>query len=140
MTLFLLSRREWLAVLLATFPVLTGCQTTATPEPIVKKAEEVTAIRVHSLPPGSFVELNGEFLGATPLVIRVPSYEGNWKGGLYEVHRLRASIPRGQGFDEKRWKSGSPVPRRVVFRVPGAESWYHANSPRPPKVPGVSIQ
>jgi hypothetical protein len=119
---------------------LMGCQSASKPEPIVKKAQEVTAVRIHSLPPGCFVELNGEFLGATPIVIRVPSYEGKWTGGLYGVNRLRASIPRGTGFEEKRWNSGAQVPRRVVFRIPGAENWYHANSPRPPKQPSISLQ
>jgi len=109
------------------------------PEPdkdtIVRKAEEVTAIEVHSLPPGCFIELDEEFLGATPLTIHVPSYEGRWRGGTYETHRLRASIPRSTGCEEKVWRGGSPVPRRVVFRIPGAENWYHANCPQRPQYP-----
>lgn len=107
--------------------------TTPEPEPVARKAEEVTAIRVHSLPPGCFVELNNEFLGVTPLTIRVPSYEGSWRGRFGGWHTLRASIPRGSGFDERSWRTGDPVPKQVVLRVPSAETWFHANSPHPPK-------
>ena len=121
--------------------LLAGC-TTPQPEeePVVRRAEEVTAVVVHSLPPGCFVELNGEFLGATPLTIRVPSYQGDWQGAGWKMHVLRASIPRGQGHEQKLWFGGDPIPKRVVFRIPGAETWYHANSPRPPKKPTVTVQ
>jgi hypothetical protein len=102
---------------------------------IVRKAKEVSAIHVHSLPPGCFVELNNEFLGVTPLTIRVPSYEGNWTGGFGKYHIMRVSIPRARGYDQKLWRTGDPVPKRVVFRIPGAERWYHANSPKPPEPP-----
>jgi hypothetical protein len=110
------------------------------PEPIVRKAEEVTAVRIHSLPPGCFVELNNEFMGVTPLTIRVPSHRGTWDGRPYGWHTLRVSIPRGRGHDQRTWRTGDPVPRRVVLRVPGAETWYHANSPKPPATPtGVNL-
>ena len=118
---------------LAAIALCCSACTTPEPEPVVRKAEEVTAIRVHSLPPGCFVELNNEFLGVTPLTIRVPSYEGSWRGRFGGWHTLRASIPRGSGFDERSWRTGDPVPKQVVLRVPGAETWYHANSPHPPK-------
>lgn len=114
--------------------LVAGC-TTPQPreEPVVRKAQEVSAIAVHSLPPGCFVELNDEFLGATPLTIRVPSYEGDWSGDWMGLHVLRASIPKGNGYEQKVWRTGDPVPKRVVFRIPGAENWYHANSQKPPK-------
>jgi hypothetical protein len=115
----------------------------ANPEPdedsIVRKAQEVSAIHVHSLPPGCFVELNNEFMGVTPLTIHVPSYEGNWRGGFGKYHILRASIPRARGQDQMIWRTGDPVPKRVVFRIPGAENWYHANSPKPPPPTGVTL-
>jgi hypothetical protein len=131
-------RISWIGLAVA---VLTGCQTPEPePEVPVRKAQEVTAIQVHSLPPGCFIELNNEFLGATPLTIRVPSYEGNWTGATYKMHRLRASMPRGQGWEEKRWFGDDPIPERVVFRIPGVETWYHANSPSPPKKPTVTVQ
>ena len=114
--------------------MLAACTTTIPEEePVVRRAQEVTAVQVHSLPPGCFVELDGEFLGATPLTIRVPSYEGDWQGAGWKMHVLRASIPRGQGCEQKIWFGGDPIPRCVVFRIPGAETWYHANSRQPPK-------
>ncbi len=119
---------------------LTAC---TNPEPdkdaIVCRAKEVSAIHVHSLPPGCFVELNNEFMGVTPLTIRVPSYKGNWSGDFGKYHILRVSIPRARGHEQKFWRTGDPVPKRVVFRIPGAENWYHANSPRPPKKPSVTL-
>jgi hypothetical protein len=135
------SAARWCFLLLTTSISLTGC-TTLEPdnEPIVRKAKEVSKIHVHSLPPGCFVELNGEFMGVTPLTIRVPSYEGGWSGDFGQYHILRASIPRARGHDQKFWRTGDPVPKRVVFRIPGAERWYHANSPKPPQPPsGVSL-
>lgn len=129
------------ALLLALPVALASC---TSPEPprdaMVRKAEEVSAIRVHSLPPGCFVELNNEFMGATPITIHVPSSSGRWKGTMYDVHRLRVSMPRGGGFEEKRWNGWDDVPKRVVFRIPGAEHWYHANSPKRPEKPMVQVR
>jgi hypothetical protein len=120
---------------------LTACQTPEPePEAPVRKAQEVTAVQVHSLPPGCFVELNNEFLGVTPLTIRVPSYEGKWTGGMYKMHRLRASMPRSNGWEEKRWFGSDPIPKQVVFRIEGAEHYYHANSPKPPEKPTVTVR
>ena len=110
------------------------------PEPEVREAQEVTAVQVHSLPPGCFVELNDEFMGVTPLTIRVPSYKGDWSGSFAQTHVLRASIPKGSGYEQKVWMTGDAVPRRVVFRIPGAETWYHANSPKRPEKPTVQVQ
>lgn len=110
------------------------------PEPEVREAQEVTAIEVHSLPPGCFVELNDEFLGVTPVTIRVPSSSGKWTGNWGQLNVLRASIPRGPGHDQKWWANGDVVPRRVVFRIPGAETWYHANSPQRPVKPTVQVR
>lgn len=131
----MVSSRDMLRRLTLLLPVLlSACSSLQTEEePVVRRAQEVTAVQVHSLPPGCFVELDGEFLGATPLTIRVPSYEGDWQGAGWKMHVLRASIPRGQGYEQKIWFGGDPIPKRVVFRIPGAETWYHANSRQPPK-------
>lgn len=101
--------------------MLSACTTTKPEEePVVRRAQEVTAVQVHSLPPGCFVELNGEFLGATPLTIRVPSYEGDWQGTGWKMHVLRASIPQGQGYEQKIWFGGDErheVKRQPRFRT-----------------------
>jgi len=132
-------RRAATALLLVA--ALTACTTPEPePEPEVRTAQEVTAVHVHSLPPGCFIELNDEFLGVTPLTIRVPSYKGDWSGSFGQLHVLRASIPRGPGHEQKVWMTGDQVPRLVVFRIPGAETWYHANSPQPPKKPTVWVR
>lgn len=115
---------------------LVAC-TTPQPEPVARKAQEVTAIRVHSLPPGCFVELNNEFLGVTPVTIRVPSSGGKWTGSMGKLHRLRVSMPRGGGYEEKRWFGYDLIPQRAVFRIPGAETWHHANSPKPRSKPAL---
>lgn len=53
------------------FPLTLLLAACTNPEPdkdaIVRKAQEVSAIHVHSLPPGCFVELNNEFMGVTPV-------------------------------------------------------------------------
>lgn len=129
-----------LLMLLAAAAV-TACTTTEPDEEaVVKRAQEVTPIHVHSLPPGCFVELNNEFMGVTPITIRVPSYEGKWTGTMYELNRLRVSMPRGGGFEEKSWFGYDRIPARVVFRIPGAEHYYHANSPKRPEKPTVQVQ
>jgi hypothetical protein len=110
------------------------------PEPEVREAQEVTPIHIHSLPPGCFVELNNEFMGVTPVTIRVPSNEGKWTGTMGKLHRLRVSMPRGGGYEEKRWFGYDPIPQRAVFRIPGAETWYHANSPQRPVKPTVQVR
>ncbi len=95
---------------------LTGCQTPEPePEAPVRKAQEVTAVHVHSLPPGCFIELNNEFLGVTPMTIRVPSYEGKWRGSMYELNRLRVSMPRGGGLEEKNWFGYDRISISIVF-------------------------
>jgi hypothetical protein len=126
------------------FPLALLIAACTNPEPdkdaVVRRAKEVSAIHVHSLPPGCFVELNNEFMGVTPVTIRVPSYEGDWSGDFGQYHIMRVSIPRARGHDQKFWQTGDPVPKRVVFRIPGAERWYHANSPKPPAPPtGVNL-
>jgi hypothetical protein len=120
---------------------LAGCTTTEPDEEaVVKKAQEVTPIHIHSLPPGCFVELNNEFMGVTPVTIRVPSSEGKWTGSMYQLNRLRVSMPRGGGYEEKRWYGYDPIPQRVVFRIRGAEHYYHANRPKRPEKPTVQVQ
>ena len=61
-------------------------------------------------------------------------------GTMGKLHRLRVSMPRGGGYEEKRWFGYDPIPQRAVFRIPGAETWYHANSPQRPVKPTVQVR
>lgn len=112
--------------------VSTGCATNPIPESY-EPAERIATINVHSLPPGCMVELNDEFMGVTPLQIKVPATDdGEWKGA-YKNYVLRASIPLSNGYEQKIWQSGDKVPSRVVFRIPGAMTWYSATQQKPPE-------
>lgn len=117
--------------------LLASCKTV--PEPEVRDAERVATIHIHSLPPGCMIELNGEFLGVTPLEFKtLASESGNWPG-WQKVFVLRASIPLGQGYEQKVWHSGERIPTRIIFRIPGAERWYSATQAQPP-VSGIKIR
>ena len=119
--------RVWLAACLV---LICSCQTK--PEPEVREAERVATIYMHSLPTGCMVELNGEFIGVTPLEFKTPATDdGDWPG-WHKLYTLRASIPLGQGYEQKAWYSGDRIPSRVVFRIPGAERWYSATQTQPP--------
>ena len=118
------------AIALASLCLLCACQTR--PEPEVREGERIATIYMHSLPAGCMVELNGEFIGVTPLEFKTPATDdGEWPG-WHKVYNLRASIPLGQGYEQKSWFSGERIPTRVVFRIPGAERWYSATQAQPP--------
>ena len=92
--------------------VLCACETfTPPPEPAVR-----------SIPTGCVVELNDEYLGTTPLEVVVDATEsGNWASqGIGSVFVLKCSMPDGDGWEQKVWYPGNPVPKRVLFRIPGA--------------------
>lgn len=102
--------------------VLSGCVTA--PEPEVRMADPVKTIDIRSWPPGLVVELNGEYVGTTPLelVVNTTKY-GVWTaeyGGGYSAIVLRASTPDATGWEQKVWYPGDRVPSRILFRIPGA--------------------
>ena len=102
---------------------LCGCETlTPPPEPAVRKAQPIVKIDVRSIPTGCVVELNGEYLGVTPLEVVVDATEsGNWASqGIGSVFVVKCSMPDGDGWEQKVWYPGHPVPKRVLFRIPGA--------------------
>jgi hypothetical protein len=113
--------------------LLAGCATTPQPDP--PKAKEVATIHVHSLPPGCFVELNGDFIGATPCAVTVDSSSGNWPGWGYETYELTVWLPKqSTAYWRRMFFGGQKIPKRVVARIQGAESWYHSMSPQQPRV------
>jgi starvation-inducible outer membrane lipoprotein len=105
------------------FAVLLSACVTA-PDPEVRVAEPVRTIDIRSWPPGLVLELNGEYLGTTPLELVVNATKsGNWTteySGVYKPVVLRASTRDSSGWEQKIWWPGERIPSRVLFRIPGA--------------------
>jgi len=73
--------------------------------------ETTTVLEVVSIPPRCVVEMNGEYLGGTPVKIDIsPSTR----------HRITVSTPNNRAVETKEWRGGEVVPRRVLFRPPYA--------------------
>ena len=110
--------------LLAAAVLLTGCETmtiTQKPEMPVRRAQSIAKIDVRSIPTRCIVELNDEYLGLTPLEVVVDATEsGNWASqGIGSVFVMRCSSFDGEAYEQKVWYPGNPVPKRVLFRIPG---------------------
>jgi hypothetical protein len=87
----------------------------------VVSADTTTTMEVVSLPARCVVEMNGEYLGATPVKIDIPSTsDGRWRGGPSTEHRITVSTPNNRAVETKKWRGGDPIPRRVLFRPPYA--------------------
>jgi hypothetical protein len=102
---------------------LCACETLQPPPPpAVRRAQPIAKIDVRSIPTRCVVELNEEYLGMTPLEVVVEASEsGNWTSqGIGSVYVMRCSMPDGDGWEQKVWYPGNPVPKRVLFRIPGA--------------------
>jgi hypothetical protein len=102
---------------------LCACETLQPPpEPAVRRAQPIAKIDVRSIPARCVVELNDEFLGLTPLEVVIDATEsGNWASqGIGSVFVLRCSTFDGEAWEQKVWYPGNPVPKRVLFRIPGA--------------------
>jgi len=102
--------------------LLSACA--SAPEPEVRTADPVKTIDIRSWPSGLVVELNGEYVGTTPLelVVNTTRY-GVWTadyGRGFSPIILRASTPDASGWEQKIWYPGDRVPSRVLFRIPGA--------------------
>ena len=111
---------RWVFLLLVLF--LTSCA--STPEPEVRVAEPVKTIDIRSWPPGLVVELNGEYVGTTPLalVVKTTRY-GVWTADYsrsFSPIVMRVSTPDASGWEQKAWYPGDRIPSRVLFRIPGA--------------------
>ena len=85
-----------------------------------------TVLEVVSIPPRCVVEMNGEYLGGTPVKIDIPSTpDGRWTGSPSTRHRITVSTPNNRAVETKEWRGGDVIPRRVLFRPPYA----HLTSP-----------
>lgn len=108
-------------ILLLAF-LVTSCATT--PEREVRVAEAVKTIDIRSWPPGLVVELNGEYVGTTPLALVVNTTRyGVWTADYsrsFSPIVMRVSTPDASGWEQKVWYPGDRIPSRVLFRIPGA--------------------
>jgi len=83
--------------------------------------ESTTVLEVVSIPPRCVVEMNGEYLGGTPVKIDIPSTpDGRWRGSPSTRHRITVSTPNNRAVETKEWRGGDVIPRRVLFRPPYA--------------------
>jgi len=79
-------------------------------------------IEILSLPRACVVEMNGEYLGGTPLKISVPATpDGRWPGPRSAMHAISVSTPNNRFVETKRYRGGDPVPQRLLFRPPYAQ-------------------
>jgi hypothetical protein len=84
-------------------------------------APSTTVLEVVSIPPRCVVEMNGEYLGGTPVKIDIPSTpDGRWTGSPSTRHRITVSTPNNRAVETKEWRGGDVIPRRVLFRPPYA--------------------
>ena len=125
--------RAVLSFLLAVF--LSGCATD--PEPSdYETAELVATMEIVTMPPGALVYLNAEYLGTSPVTVKlVADRFGKWE----QDSIIHAAVPHNTvAFAEATYPRGYRVPSRVLLRVPGFTHWYSATQQRPPT--GLQLQ
>jgi hypothetical protein len=110
--------------------LLTGCATDPVPDRY-RTAEPVVTVQVATLPPGALVYLNAEYIGTSPVTVKLVADQfGKWK----QDSIIRAVVPHDSvAFEEMVYPSGYRVPSRVLLRVPGYTHWYSATQPKPPQ-------
>jgi len=85
-------------------------------------APDTVTMEILSLPRGCVVEMNGEYLGATPVKVDVPATpDGRWRGAPGFTHVVAVSTPNNRAVETRKWRSGDQIPRRVLFRPPYAQ-------------------
>ena len=115
---------------LALVVLLAGCATDPVPDRY-RTAEPVVSIEVATLPPGALVYLNAEYMGTSPVTVKLVADQfGKWK----QDSVIRAVVPHDSvAFEEMVYPRGYRVPSRVLLRVPGYTHWYSATQPKPPQ-------
>ena len=109
---------------------LAGCA--ATPNYYnTEQALPVLTIEVRSIPTGAVIYANAEYVGTTPLQLKVVADKfGNWE----QPTRLQAFVPHDtQSSEQALYPAGSRVPSRVLLRVPRYTHWYSATQPKAPQ-------
>ena len=120
-----------LAILTAA--VLSACATKP-PQPEswnTEKAKPVITIDVRSIPTGALIYMNAEYVGTTPLQLKVVADRfGNWQ----QATRIQAFVPHDvSNYEEAVFPRGYRVPSRVLLRVPNYTHWYSATQQRAPQ-------
>jgi hypothetical protein len=109
---------------------LAGCA--ATPNYYnTEQALPVLTIEVRSIPIGAVIYMNAEYVGTTPLQLKVVADKfGNWE----QPTRIQAFVPHDtQSSEQALYPAGSRVPSRVLLRVPRYTHWYSATQPKAPQ-------
>jgi hypothetical protein len=128
-------RRAVAALVLAA--ALTACKTPPKPEPWnTEQAKPVVTVQIQTLPPGAVIYVNAEYVGTTPLELKVVADKnGNWE----KPTRIQAFVPHDvNNYEEATYPAGFRVPSKLLLRVPGYTQWYSATQQRPPQ--GFTVQ
>jgi hypothetical protein len=109
--------------------VLAGCATDPVPDKY-ETAELVATVEIVTMPPGALVYLNAEYLGTSPVTVKlVADRFGKWK----QDSIIHTAVPHNTvAFAEATYPRGYRVPSRVLLRVPGFTHWYSATQERAP--------
>ena len=119
-----------LAAPLAVVVLLAGCA--ATPNDYnTEQALPVLTIDIRSIPTGAIIYMNAEYVGTTPLQLKVVADKfGNWQ----KPTRIQAYVPHDtRNYEEAVYPVGSRVPSRLLLRVPRYTHWYSATQPKAPQ-------
>lgn len=116
---------------LAVVALLAACETAPKPDySNTERAEPVVTVDIRTLPPGAIIYVNAEYVGTTPLELKVVADRfGNWK----QPTRIQAFVPHDvSNFEEAVYPRGFRVPSKVFLRVPNYTHWHSATQQRPP--------
>jgi hypothetical protein len=116
---------------------LTSCKTPPKPESWnTEQAKPVVTVSIQTLPPGAIIYVNAEYVGTTPLELKVVAdRQGNWE----KPTRIQAFVPHDvENYEEAVYPAGFRVPSMLLLRVPGYTQWYSATQQRPPQ--GLTVQ
>lgn len=101
-------------VLACACAVLSACSTTT---PVAGEPQYTVTTEIFSLPKGCVVEMNGEYVGTAPVKIAIPSTsDGRWQGPKGMSHAITVSTPSNRAAETKKYRSGDPIPKRLMFR------------------------
>jgi len=92
------------------------------PAPYAAAVPSEMTVEILSLPRNCVVEMNGEYMGGTPLKVSVPATpDGRWLGPPSVVHAISVSTPNNRFVETKKWRGGDRIPQRLLFRPPYAQ-------------------